>query len=227
MQSRMRFGLSLRVAVALALGLLGALLASWQVAAQEVNLSRITVAGGEDGTATLEALDIGRPGLGAWQIDIKYNPDVVTPLRCEAGDGGVCNANFEPGRVRVIGAAHPGLIGDTMLAEITFRCESNGTTALSLDVQELFDATLARPRAIDAEIRDGAVSCLPPEPPSEERGDVNCDGRVNSVDAALVLQFVAGLRRSLLCEENADVNGDGRIDARDATLILQIDAGLL
>ncbi|MEX0786384.1 MAG: dockerin type I repeat-containing protein [Dehalococcoidia bacterium] len=58
-------------------------------------------------------------------------------------------------------------------------------------------------------------------------GDANCDGIVNSIDAALVLQLVAGLLGSLACEQAADVNDSGNVDAIDAALILQIDAGLL
>lgn len=58
-------------------------------------------------------------------------------------------------------------------------------------------------------------------------GDVNCDGRVNAIDAALILQVDAGLVRSLSCEKNADVSGDGAVNAIDAALVLQFDAGLI
>ncbi len=58
-------------------------------------------------------------------------------------------------------------------------------------------------------------------------GDVSCDGVINSIDAALVLQFDAGLIPSLACEQGADVNGDGNINSLDAALILQLDAGLI
>jgi len=48
---------------------------------------------------------------------------------------------------------------------------------------------------------------------------------VNSEDAALILQFEAGLVDSLPCQENGDVNGDGEIDSADALLVLMIEAG--
>ncbi|MBI4570911.1 MAG: S8 family serine peptidase, partial [Chloroflexi bacterium] len=54
--------------------------------------------------------------------------------------------------------------------------------------------------------------------PLPSAGDVSCDGRVNSVDAALVLQRVAGLIDALPCMAQADVNGDGDVDAIDAAL---------
>lgn len=58
-------------------------------------------------------------------------------------------------------------------------------------------------------------------------GDATCDGRVNSIDAALVLQFGAGLIESLPCQANADTNGDTFVNSIDAALILQYDAGLI
>ncbi len=58
-------------------------------------------------------------------------------------------------------------------------------------------------------------------------GDASCDGSVDAVDAALVLQFTAGLLGSILCAAPADVNGDGDITSVDAALILQFTAGLL
>ena len=58
-------------------------------------------------------------------------------------------------------------------------------------------------------------------------GDANCDGTVNAVDAAYILQDVAGRIPNVPCPALANVNGDGAIDPIDAVLILQYTAGLI
>ncbi len=58
-------------------------------------------------------------------------------------------------------------------------------------------------------------------------GDANCDGRVNSIDASVILQLDAGIISSVGCPGNADVNGDGRANSLDASVILQFDAGIV
>ncbi len=70
-------------------------------------------------------------------------------------------------------------------------------------------------------------TATPTPTPARPAGDADCNGLVNSIDAAFVLQLVAGLIGTVPCPIPADVNGSGEIDAIDATLILQIDAGLL
>ena len=71
---------------------------------------------------------------------------------------------------------------------------------------------------IDAGLAAGSIKLV---------GDVSCDGTVNAVDAALVLQFGAGLLEDLGCPNQGDVNDDGMITSVDAALILQFTAGLL
>ncbi len=61
-----------------------------------------------------------------------------------------------------------------------------------------------------------------------EIGDANCDGSISSLDAAIVLQMVAGFIDPddyKLC--GPDANRDGDINSIDAALILQYSAGLL
>ena len=58
-------------------------------------------------------------------------------------------------------------------------------------------------------------------------GAVNGDGFINAIDAALVLQFSAGLLPALPGFDRSDVNNDGSVNSIDAALILQFTAGLL
>lgn len=58
-------------------------------------------------------------------------------------------------------------------------------------------------------------------------GDVNGNGKVEAVDARMVLQHVANLRELSAAElTRADITGDGQVKATDARKILQIVAGL-
>lgn len=66
-----------------------------------------------------------------------------------------------------------------------------------------------------------------PTLPARGAGDADCSGTVTAIDAALILQFGAGLLDSLPCPDAADVNEDGTFTAVDATLILQFVAGLI
>lgn len=120
-----------------------------------------------------------------------------------------------------------GLIGDGSTFEYTFSepgtflyyCEVHPTLQRGIIiVQGPPTSTTVPPTATSA----------PPSPtPAGMIGDVDCNGSIDSIDAALVLQLTAGLVGSLSCEENADANEDGRVDSIDAALILQLTAGLL
>lgn len=58
-------------------------------------------------------------------------------------------------------------------------------------------------------------------------GDASCDGVVNPLDAALILQLVAGLLPALPCPGGGDPSGDGLTNPLDSALILQFSAGLI
>ena len=58
-------------------------------------------------------------------------------------------------------------------------------------------------------------------------GDVNCDGSIDSIDAALLLQLEAALLDELPCAGNADMDADGSANSIDAGLVLQYTAGLI
>ncbi len=193
-----------------------------------LSIDQITALSGENKQARLEATDVGAPGLGAWQIEVDYDADILTPTTCTPGSGGVCNMHFAPGTVAIVGASATGLRGTLTLGTLGFHCDREGATALAITAVEFADATDGAPQPIAVNIEHGGVHCLAPEPPpSNLQGDANCDGLVNSIDALIVLQYVARLRSSVPCPDLADFNRDGRITSVDAALILQRDAGLI
>lgn len=58
-------------------------------------------------------------------------------------------------------------------------------------------------------------------------GDVNADGKINSVDALLVLQqSTKSVSLSANAKKLADVNGDGKVNSSDALEILHVATGL-
>lgn len=87
------------------------------------------------------------------------------------------------------------------------------------------DPGLGPPTLIGASVRCSGPALLigPPTP----IGDADCSFEVTSIDAALVLQYDAGLLEMLDCLAGADVNRDGNVNSIDAVLILQDVAGLL
>ncbi len=64
-------------------------------------------------------------------------------------------------------------------------------------------------------------------PPSQEVGDASCNGTVDPLDAALILQFAAGLTPALPCPSRADASGDGTVNPLDAALVLQFAGGFI
>lgn len=59
-----------------------------------------------------------------------------------------------------------------------------------------------------------------------QRGDVDGNGKVNSLDALTVLQYAVGMTDKI-DESKADVDGSGKINSTDALIILQISVGML
>lgn len=65
------------------------------------------------------------------------------------------------------------------------------------------------------------------EPPVSDRvpGDANEDGSVNTADALVIMQKIAGYPGITLNESNADCNRDGSVNTADALRIMQKIAG--
>jgi hypothetical protein len=125
-----------------------------------IRIGSATMAPASQSDVALQALNVTEPGLGAWSIDISYDPTVVTPVACAPQSGSVCNPNFDSDTIRVSGANATGLDGDSTLAVITFGCaDAEASTALTLNPTEFADATIGDPQPIDTTVVNGSISC--------------------------------------------------------------------
>jgi len=132
-----------------------------------IGISRTSQVPGGQLTAELSAFDIPPPGLGAWTINITYDPSVVTAVRCRAATGvfTTCNWEFAANIVRVSGADTHGLIGDNLLVRLLFECGPTvASSPLTLSVEVLVDGTVGGPQPIEAVLRHGNIACAPEEP---------------------------------------------------------------
>ncbi len=59
------------------------------------------------------------------------------------------------------------------------------------------------------------------------KGDVSLDGKVNNLDATVILQYDAGIIELGVTKAAGNVNGDGSLNNLDATEILKYDAGII
>ncbi len=235
-----RFGFVAMLAGIIALSF--TFMASPKAAAEDaaVGVGSVKTELGRQAVVEVEALHIAAPGLGAWTLDIAYDPDVVTPVGCSATLGGICNVAFSATTVRLLGVSAQGVAGDVELGEIVFECKQAGESALELTTSVFADATPGAPQPIAAVIKHGGVTCsaeppptATPEPtaeppasaPDKLPGDADCNGEIESTDATYILQYSALLIDLVPCPDNADMNGDGAINALDAVLILQYVAG--
>jgi len=132
-----------------------------------LTVSSPNIAPGGTGTVELTS-NVPTPGLGAWTIDVAYDPAKLTPSTCAPAQGGVCNPNYEHNGgatdlVRITGASASGLIGSTSLGTITFSAAAgcSGTTPLTATTNVFADATIGAPANITVTITSGAVNCAP------------------------------------------------------------------
>ena len=192
----------------------------------------------------------GAPVFAAYEFHLSFDPSVLQftsitrggDILEDAGRNPLCLGpdafDLENGIVSYACASTGGSGGPSgsgLLATLTFRaiCPDQTELAfvpagkdLSVDPVSISDPL---GESIDTNGIGGDVNINGPGCPGNVLllGDANCNGVVNAIDAAIVLQINAGLLGPPSCEENADVNENGSIDSIDAALILQSIAGLI
>src|SRR3990170_7641040 len=159
----MRRALGTFVTVAMA-----AVLATLPALAQqpELSINDATEELGGEVSVELSASGFSAPGLGAWTIDITYDPAIVTAIDCDVGpvQVEVCNPEFAGDTVRLAGADADGIEGDFSLGRITFQCaDREAETALTVSPHHIADATPGDLQPIDAVLRHGSITCVEAE----------------------------------------------------------------
>lgn len=90
---------------------------------------------GDEATVTLGVAEIAGAPVGAWTIDIAYDPTVVTATECVALEVSACSPpDYDDDRVRSTGKSQTGLQEATDFARFTFSCDREGESPLTLSV---------------------------------------------------------------------------------------------
>lgn len=157
-----------------------------------VSISDGSAATDGSGDVTLDVSDVGDPGLGAWTIDISFDNDLLTASDCTAEQGGVCNPEFEDTMVRITGASAGGLEGDTNLGSITFDCNGEGESDLTISISVFADATIGDPQDLDPTVSNGTFTCSDDVDDGDDAGDDDGDDDVTDLGDTGTGGFTSG-----------------------------------
>ncbi|MCH8814892.1 MAG: hypothetical protein IH957_07295 [Chloroflexi bacterium] len=159
--------------------------------------------------------DTPSPNLGAWNIDVHYDPSVLLPLGCDPlplGAGGalsVCNAFFSVVEVRSVGSAGAGITGVINLANFEFQAvgPAGSCSPLEIDIETFADnaSTEYNPLITDGEVCVTAASA-----------DVTGDGTISGVDISAIVKA-----RFATYDPMFDLNGDEVVDKEDMLIAIQ------
>ena len=117
---------------------------------------------GELVPVNIDVVGMPAPGLGAWTVDITYDPQRLQAVRCSPNLGSVCSMRYGATVGRFTGAVRTGVPGDFTLGTAFFRCLSPGTSRLTLSINVFSDATPDGPQPITISVVDGTLTCVEP-----------------------------------------------------------------
>ena len=188
--------------------------------------------------------------LGGIQIDLAYDSDLFTYESVSAEDISfvadaaddvpaadatvdsflVVNNDSANSVVHLVyvNAALEALGGDTLFTvnfKLSETAEDGATGTFTVNTDGAYDTAAALVSGTDQTDKTFTITV---EKPKGLLGDVNGDGKVNSRDAMLVLQYSAKI--TTLAEDQlvrGDVNKDNKVNSRDAMRILQYSAKII
>jgi hypothetical protein len=121
---------------------------------------------GQSAPVSLSALHLKDTTL-SWTIDIEFDPDIVSAVRCDSSDKSACTTSFGPHTVRVTGSSKEGISGDYVIAALSFRCDAVGTSDLTIQPWA-FVGPIRDPQVIqELDLQHGSVTCVAASQTSE------------------------------------------------------------
>ena len=189
----------------------------------------------------------GMTDLADFNITLTYDAAALTATKVENGDiindsKATINSNITDGSVRIAGINPADTINTdgTVLVNVTFTANKEGTTPVAITVNTLKGANLAvadyttSNGTVTVTANGGSVETSTETTTTETdstteattvdystKGDVNKDGKIDAKDAALILKYIQGIKDETFYDEDAaDANNDGVINALDATWVL-------
>ena len=195
-------------------------------------------------------VNTGGAALGAFDVTITYDPDVITALGGVPGagwPGGQLEVTVDdpPGVIHVVGAAAPGTTasGDALEVVVLKMMGDKGdspTTLVDGYVTKLLTNGTA-PEAIGAPLAPGETrpivagrgdldpDCADGSAPEDHLGNADLDCELSVGDVSFVLHLLAGLideaALSAFQLQAMDADGNGRVDVADAVYLLRVVAG--
>ncbi len=150
-------------------------------------------------------------------MQVTYDPAAMTLLDINSSRTAFAT-RVENGVVTIAFAEAAALAADTVVATLVFEVVEDGEHTVTVKHDELNNGT----SDLVEEVTLGGTA------PEFILGDVNGDGKVDTTDAKLIMQYDLKLVGDSDLELSvADVNGDGKVDTTDAKLIMQLDLGLI
>ncbi len=188
--------------------------------------------GAEGGTISVPVYITGASSIANYSISLSYDSSVLTATGVTNGDvltlaEGVLTYNAGTAGVINIAATSVENINSsgTVLCYVTFEALSTGSANITLTVNELGSADS---EDITYTSGDGTVTVTEAasETDGNGSGDVNKDGSIDEIDAAIVLKIASGMLTESdvttagWSYEDADCDGNAGINVLDAVWIL-------
>ncbi len=169
------------------------------------------------------------PGIASFKLTVHYDDTLLSyqslafdeALTAIEGSETFVNAE-QRGQVTLAWVATgSNYSGSGSVAVLTFKvnaAQENTNTQLSVtyDENDVFNSDFVNQHFL---AKAGSVQVNTVRP-----GDINGDGKVDAMDAMLLLHYVCGLKQNEV-KGNPDVNGDGKTNNKDVVILLRYVAG--